>query len=253
MLSRGLLAVQDLGVLENADIPVFAADGDPAQQREELSAIVNRDLPDNFGQLVVYRSESLNSAQQSVARAQNAMIVAKRSMWLLLGLTVLAFAACLALSVRRSRTALALLLASAAAMIVVRAITRRLAAEAPRLVIEPGARAALGSTVNTLLSGLLTTVTVVAIVGVLAAIVLYLSGHSARAVALRARAGSAGSGVGGIVAAHGDVAAITAFAAAVLVVFFAGLTIVTTVVALLLVGFGVWAMRSSPEQVADAQ
>lgn len=247
LLSRGMLAIQDLGVLDNATIPVFTADGDPAAQQAELSTAIGRDLPANFGQLVVYRSDKLSSAQQSLARAQDALVLARRALWLLLAITVLAFAACMVLSVRRGRTAIALLLGSAAAMIVVRAIVRRIKAEAPSLVVEPGARAALRSTVDTLVSGLLTVVTVLAILGVLAAIGLYVSGDSKRAIALRGRAGSAGSGVGGVLAAHGDVVSIAAFAAAVMVVFFAGITVVTVIVALLLGALGLWAMRSSSE------
>lgn len=252
LLSRGMLAIQDLGVLDNATIPVFTADGDPAAQQAELSAAIGRDLPANFAQLVVYRSDKLSSAQESLARAQDALVIARRALWLLLAITVLAFAACIVLAVRRGRTAMVLLLASAAAMVVVRAIVRRIKAEAPTLVVEPGARAALRSTVDTLASGLLTAVTVLAILGVLAAIGLYLSGDSKRALALRGRAGSAGSGLGGVLAEHGDVVSIVAFAAAVVVVFFAGITVVTVVVALLLGALGLWALRSSTEAAVSS-
>ena len=247
LLSRGLLAIQDLGVLENATVPVFTADGDPAAQQAELSAAVGRDLPANFGQLVVYRSDKWSSAQESLAAAQDALVLARRALWLLLAITVVAFAACIALSVRRGRAAMILLLASAAAMVVVRAIVRRVKAEAPTLVVDPGARAAVRSTVNSLSAGLLTTVTVIAILGVLAAIALYLTGDSRRAVALRGRAGSAGSGLGGVLSAHGDVVSVAAFAAAVAVVFFSGITIVTLIVVLLLGALGLWARRSSSE------
>lgn len=247
LVSRGLIAIQDLGMFSDANIPVFTSDGDPVAQQAELSAAIGRDLPANFGQLVVYRSDKLSSAQQSLARAQDALVLAQRALWVLLAITVVAFAACMVLSVRRGRTAMVLLLASASAMIVVRAIVRRIKAEAPTLVVEPGARAALRSTVNTLASGLLTAVTVLAILGVLAAIGLYVSGDSKRAIALRGRAGSAGSGLGGVLAEHGDVVSIVAFAAAVMVVFFAGLTVVTLIVCLVLGAFGVWALRSTSE------
>ncbi len=253
LLSRGLLAIQDLGVLESATVPVFTADGDPAAQQAELSAAIGRELPANFGQMVVYRSDKLSNAQESLARAQNALVIARRSLLLLLAITVLAFVACLALAVRRGRTAMVLLLASAAAMVVVRAIVRKVKAQAPSLVVDPGARAALRSTVNTLSQGLLTAVTVLAILGVLAAIGLYVTGDSKRAVALRGRAGTAGSGMGSLVAAHGDVVSIVAFAAAVMVIFFSGISLVTLIIAALLGALGVWAMRSSPSEAAVGQ
>ncbi|MGZ5397189.1 MAG: hypothetical protein ACXWEI_17630, partial [Mycobacterium sp.] len=63
---------------------------------------------------------------------------------------------------------------------------------------------------------------------------------------IRSRAGSPDTGVVGLVASHGDGVAVVAFAAAVLVVFFAGLSIGAVVVAALLAMTGLWAMRASP-------
>ena len=252
LVSRGLLAIQDLGVLESANVPVFTADGDPSEQQAELSAAIGRDVPTDFGQLVVYRSESLSGAQDSLAAAQDALVIARRALWLLLGLTVAAFALCIALAVRRGRAAMVLLFASAASMIVVRAIVRRVKAEAPTLLTDPGARAAVRTTIDALAAGLLTSVTVLAFLAVVAAIALYLSGDSTRAVALRGRAGSAGTGLGGLLAAHGDAVGIVAFTAVVVVIFFAGITIITLVVALLLGAAGLWAMRSSSEAAVSS-
>ena len=65
LLSRGLLAIQDLGVLADARVPVFTADGDPAEQQAELSVAIGRTLPADFGQLVVYRSEKLAIEQDA--------------------------------------------------------------------------------------------------------------------------------------------------------------------------------------------
>ena len=250
LLSRGLLAIQDLGVLADARVPVFTADGDPAEQQAELSVAIGRTLPADFGQLVVYRSEKLATAQDSLAAAQDALVIARRALWLLLVLTVVSFALCIGLAVRRGHTVMVLLFASAASMVVVRAIVRRVKAEAPTLVIDPGARAAVRITVNELTSGLLTAVSVLALSAVVAVIALYFSGDSKRAVALRGRAGSAGAGLGGLLAAHGDVVGIVAFAAAVFVIFFAGLSIFSIIVAALLGALGLWAMRSSSEATA---
>ena len=195
---------------------------------------------------------SLPLPSSNVARAQNAMVLMKRSIALLLVLTVVAFAACVLLAVRRGRTVMVLLLASAVAMIVVRALVRKVVAEAPTLVLEPGARAAVGSTINTLASGLLTAVTVLAVVGLVLALGLYLAGNSKAAVSLRGRAGAAGSGVSGVLAAHGDAVAIAAFGSAALVIFFAGLGIGALLVAVLLALLGAWALRSSASSKAAA-
>ncbi|MGZ5398344.1 MAG: hypothetical protein ACXWEI_23705, partial [Mycobacterium sp.] len=225
LLSRSLLAVQDLGLLDDAEIPVFTADGDPAQQRDELSEALNRELPAQFGELVVYRSEALESAQQSLASAQQAVAVVKRSVVLVIALTLVALIACVLLSVRRGRTIMVLALVMAATMIIVRAILNKVVAEVPTLVVDPGARAALGSAVTDLAAGLLTAVTVAAVVGVLVALGLYLTGDSKTAAAIRSRAGLSDTGVRGLMASHGAGVALVAFTAAVLGIFFAGLSI----------------------------
>lgn len=248
LLSLAVQTVQGLGLFENADVPVFTADGDPAEQIAELSSVLNRELPDQFGQLVVYRSEALSNAQESLVAAQQAMVLVKRSIVLVLALTLVAIAASVLLSVRRGRTVLVLVLAGAAAMVIVRAAVRSVLADAPTLVVDPGARVALATTVTHLASGLRTAVTVMIVLGLLAALGLFLTGSSSTAASLRRRAGSAGGSAGGLLTEHGDGVAIAAFGAALLLIFFAGLSIWSLVVAALLAVAGLWAMRASPSK-----
>lgn len=242
LLGLGLARVQDLGILENVTIPTLSGDGDPSQQRGLLEKALGHRLPANFGQLVVYRSESLKNAEESLQRAQDALVLARRALVVLLIVTAVAFAGSLLLSVRRGRTALILLLASAATMVVARAIIRRVVDHAPTLVVQPGARAAVLSTVTTLSSGLLTMVTLLAIIGVVGAIVIYLIGDSPRAVSMRGRVGSTGSGLRGLFAGHGDAVAIVAFGAAVFVIFVTGLGLGSLLIAAVFAAVGAFAL-----------
>jgi hypothetical protein len=152
--------------------------------------------------------------------------------------------------VRRARATLILLLASAAAMVIVRVVVRRVVADVPGLALQPGAQVAIRSTLSTLTSGLLTGAALVALLGVGAAIAIYLAGESSLAVSVRARLGSSGDGARGLVAAHGDAVAIAAFAAAVLVIFFGGFGWGTMIVAVLLAAVGGWVLTQRADEVA---
>ena len=79
LIGRGVSQLQDLGLLTNLTMPDLSASGDPAEQVAALSETIGRDLPDDFGQLVVYQSESLAEAQTSLQNAQRMFAVAKRA------------------------------------------------------------------------------------------------------------------------------------------------------------------------------
>ena len=88
LLSRGLERLQDRGILTSVDLPELTADGDPEEQIAELEDAIDRDLPDDFGQLVVYSSENVADSQAAVARAQDAFALFRRSIIALVVLTV---------------------------------------------------------------------------------------------------------------------------------------------------------------------
>ena len=68
LVSRGLQELSDLGVPGLDKIPELTPDGDPSQQIAQLEEATGRDLPDDFGQLVVYRSDRLSNAQDAVSK-----------------------------------------------------------------------------------------------------------------------------------------------------------------------------------------
>jgi hypothetical protein len=242
LLGRGLTAVQNAGLLQDVDFPELERGGDPAEQIASLEDALGRDLPDDFGQLVVYESEKLGAAKESVARAQQALVVFKKSIVVMIVVTLACLVASAVLARSRRRAIVILLLGTVAAMAIGRAIVRTVAAEAPTVAIRPGARAAIRSIVETLSSGLITAVTFILVLGLLFALVAYLSGSSDLARSIRGRATSTGSSVRSAVDDHRDGVAVVAFAAAVAVILFAGFSWWSMVVSLLFAAVGAWAM-----------
>mgnify|MGYP003374334853 CR=1 FL=1 len=62
------------------EMPELERRGDPAEQIASLEDALDRQLPDDFGQLVVYEGEAVDKAETAVARAQQAMTFFKRSL-----------------------------------------------------------------------------------------------------------------------------------------------------------------------------
>jgi hypothetical protein len=111
LISRGLLAVQERGLFTSLDVPVFTADQDPADQIAQLEAMTGRTLPADAGQLVVYESDALAQGQATLANAQRAVVILKRSIVAILALTVITFVGAIVVAQRRRRMAIGLGLA----------------------------------------------------------------------------------------------------------------------------------------------
>lgn len=250
LLSRGLIAIQNAGLFENLEVPDFAPDGDPVEQIAVLEAVVGRDLPDTTGQLVVYRSEALAEAQQSLALAQRGLVLLKRAIAAVLLITVASLIGAVLLAHRRRRMAITLVLSTAAVMLVVRAIVKRVEEAAPELVFQPGARAAVRETVSALVSGLFVLVQVALVVSLIVAAVAYLTGNGRGAVALRGRAGTTSNGALAFATAHRDGVAIGSFGLAVVLITVGGLSLVPVLLALALAGVGVWALVTREDDTA---
>ena len=242
LLGRGVTALQDLGLLSNVTLPDLSAGGDPTQQIAALEESLGRDLPDDLGQIVVYQSDRLSDAGETVQLAQDVVVIAKRAMLPLLILTVVAWVGAILLANRRRRALLIMFLGTAAVMIVARALVRAVVRNAPDVADQPGGRATIDAVVTSLTGGLVTAVTLIAIVGLIGAGVMYLTGAGARAQAMRGSADRASGSALVLVNEHRDATAIAAFAAAVVVLAVAGLGWGSVIVATLLAAVGVWAL-----------
>jgi hypothetical protein len=180
LIERGLARVQSFGLLSDVELPELTADGDPQQQIADLEAALGRDLPDDFGQLVVYRSDRLADAQATVENAQRMLVLAKRALVVLLIATVFLIALTIVLARERWRAAMLLGLGAVVAMVVARTAVRRVRDDAPELLERPGAKAALGSILDGAASGLLRIFGIVLLVGAVVTLIAFFRRHRQR-------------------------------------------------------------------------
>ena len=241
LLGRGLERLQDRGILTSIDLPELERDGNPDEQIAELEDALDRDLPDDFGQLVVYSSKSVADSKAAVARAQDAFALFRRAILVLILLTIACLAGSVALATNRRRAMIGLLLSVVAALAVGRVLVRTVVEEAPSLAAKPGGRAALEELVTSLTSGLIRLVTVGLIVGVLLALLAFLLGNERAMTRLRGAASAGGTGARTVVDEHRDATVLVTAALALVAITLLGFTVLSTLVAVVLVGFAAWA------------
>jgi hypothetical protein len=180
LIDRGLTRLQSFGLLSDVQLPDLSVDGNPTEQIADLEAALDRDLPENFGQLVVYESDRLSDAQASVESAQRTLVLAKRALWVLLIATVALIALTIIVARNRWRAALFLGLGTVAAIVLARTGVRRVRDDAPELVERPGGKAALAAMLDGAASGLLRIFGIVLLVGAVVALIAFFRRHRQR-------------------------------------------------------------------------
>ena len=178
LVGRGLTRIQEFGLLDDVELPTITADGDPDEQIADLEAALGRDLPDDFGQLVVYRSDRLADAQAAVQSAQQLLVTVKRALWVLLIAAVVSLVLTIVLARDRWRAILLLGLGTFVATVAPRTAVRNVRDDAPELVEPPGAKAAVTVVLDDLSAGLLRMFGLLLLVAVvLTAIVFFQRRH----------------------------------------------------------------------------
>jgi hypothetical protein len=173
LIDRGLTRLQSFGLLSDVQLPELSVDGNPTEQIAELEAALNRDLPDDFGQLVVYESDRLSDAQASVENAQRTLVLVKRALWVLLIATAALIALTIIIARNRWRAALLLGLGTVAAIVIARTGVRRVRDDAPDLIERPGGKAALAAMLDGAASGLLRVFGLVLLVAAVVALIAF--------------------------------------------------------------------------------
>jgi len=240
VVTLGLRQLQELGVATGFPIPEFKSNGDPAQQIGLLEGVFRRDLPDDFGQLTIFRGDAAAEAGAFVEQGQRALVIAKQAITVLLVVTAAAFLVAIAVANRRRRTILVLGLACAAVMFIARAMINKAVAGAPEAVLDPGARSALQSALTVLARGLLELATLLLLVGLAVAALMALTG-----------AGSAGgSALGRALGEHRSIVGVAVLAAAVAVLGIFGLDLAALVASAVIASVGFAILAARPKAVA---
>src|SRR5918995_6888860 len=174
LVADGLQTLQGFGLLDDATIPELTRDGDPTEQIAQLEDGLGRDLPEDFGQIVVYRSDSLAEKGETLERTQQLLVVVKRAFVLIMIVTAVAIAGTMLVARDRSRAALGLLLGAAATFVVVRALLNKVLDEVPEVARTPAGQSALATATTSLADGLVKALGVLAVVFFVGAIVVYV-------------------------------------------------------------------------------
>jgi hypothetical protein len=249
LIADGLRFLQRFGLNADATIPDLQRQDDPAPQIAELEQALGRDLPDDFGQVVVYSSASVGSVSATVDQAQRLLVLLKRALVLILIVAVVASIGAVLLARNRRRAIMILLLSSAAVFVVARALVNKILDDLPSAARRPAGQAAIEAASTTLMRGLVALLGVGALLFLLAATVMYLVGPNS---ALRRRLGAPTepTSITNAIAAHRALVSLAAFGSALLVITLAGFGLLSLVIALVLAGFGVYALLVPGEPAA---
>jgi len=168
LMVRAMGASQEVGLFRDLELPDLDRGGDPDEQRAELEAALGRDLPDDFGTPVVYRSDSLDQAGSTLQLVRDVLVLARRTFWILiligLGLAALA----IWLSGKRWRAATWIVAGLFAITLLVRIVMNTAVGRLPDVVAGPGAKATVAEIADGLRDSLNDTLTVYALIALAA-------------------------------------------------------------------------------------
>jgi len=242
LITESAQRLQDRGLLTGVEIPQFEWDGDPAQQRDQLGDAIGRELAEDFGQLVVYRSEKISNASQLVQTGRTALSMAQRGALVIYSLTFICAVASLALARRRIVALGALSLGAFVALVLARVVALRIIAELPELFVNPGAVVAVATSVADISRGLITGI------DLLALLTLALALGSLVTMRRAATTGGVRSALGALVRERRELVALSGFALSLLIVTIVGLGWLPVLIAIALV-VGSVVVLSVPQRV----
>ena len=158
------------GLSDKFNPPVIAPDSDPAAGIQEVANWSGKPLPSDFGQITLLQSDALGPAQTAVKWFD-------RLTWILPFVTVVLIALTIWLSRRRARTAIAIGIGAAVAIFVTRVIIKRASLYLTDK-LEGGQGVHVVKDVVNASLGPLTTMTIwICVIGVVAALLVWLLGR----------------------------------------------------------------------------
>lgn len=153
LIPLGVDAAQQLGFLTDVDVPELER-GNHALQLAQIESVLGRDLPDEFGRVVVYRSDAVEQAGRTLQEAQRVVAVVHRAMVVVLVASGVSLIAAVILARRRPRAVALLATANIAGVLVALAMLELLADRAGRVPSAPGGRAAVDAVLETMAASL---------------------------------------------------------------------------------------------------
>lgn len=165
-------------------VPHIDSNSSPAEVRRILGESIGRPIPEGFGQVTLFRSDQLASAQRAVTAFDRVVVL----------LVILAAILCLlalSLSTRRLRMLAALGIGAVLAAVVAQAAMRDLRSSVAASVVDPGLRKATEAGVSAFVASLGNYVDLVLVGGILAVAAAFLAGNTSLAVAIRGQVGGA--------------------------------------------------------------
>lgn len=161
-----------LGELEKQGLPIasrlpsLTVDGDTAEQIAALSAATQRQLPGDFGQLVLYRNDELTGAPATITVTRRLLVAARRANAQIFAAAIVSTVAAVAIARDRAGAVLRLAVGFTAAMALLRSAIAVLRESLPALTFSRLGRRAIEVVGARLADGLARTTGIVMLVTV---------------------------------------------------------------------------------------
>lgn len=180
LLFRGLDAIAEKDLLPKTLLPELTPEGSIAGQIRQLEVAFRVDLPDDFGQFVLYEGDKVTKSQELVDLARRSLTIFNRATVAVVLLTFVSGASAIGFARRRLRAVGLLAAGSALALILQRVLVEQVVDQSSTLLLDPAARALISALVTALTSNLLTAITVIVVLSVAAVIVTSAVGSLAK-------------------------------------------------------------------------
>jgi hypothetical protein len=168
---------------KEVDLPEISGGEVPEEAREKISVALGVDVPEDFGEIVVFESDRLEAAQEAVAFVDRAIVV-------LVILTLVLIALALWMSRRRRRTVLQLVVGSMVGLVVVRRLVMWVENEVVDLAQRPDGESALIAITDQVFGSFFTVTATVIVVGLVIVLIALITGPYGWAVTARTKTGA---------------------------------------------------------------
>jgi len=173
---------------KDVDLPEVTEGEVPDEVRERISLAVGVEVPEDFGEIVVFESDRLEAAQETVAFLDRAVVF-------LVILTVLLGALALWVSQRRRRTLLQIMVGSMVGIVVVRRLAMWAEDQVVALAQRPDGERALVAVTDQIFGSFFTVTQIVILVSLAVVAIALITGPYGWAVTTRAKTTALVSGV----------------------------------------------------------